>query len=137
MPDSDVSAALAAKVRQALDSADVSAFADLLDPNVSWGPPDDAVSGCHNRGEVVAWYERARAEGMRGTVTEVAIGAEALLVGMCVTGRGDGDGAGVGDGEGPAVAANRWQVLRLRQGRIVDIRGFDDRAEAAARAGVA
>jgi len=30
----------------------------------------------------------------------------------------------------------RWQVLTLRGGRVADIRGFDDRAVAAARAGV-
>jgi hypothetical protein len=33
-------------------------------------------------------------------------------------------------------AAERRQVLTLRGDRIVDIRGFDDRAAAAARAGV-
>ena len=33
-------------------------------------------------------------------------------------------------------AAERWQVLTVRGDRIADIRGFDDRAAAAARAGV-
>ena len=33
-------------------------------------------------------------------------------------------------------AAQRWQALTLRGGRIVDIPGFDDRAAAAGRAGV-
>jgi hypothetical protein len=28
----------------------------------------------------------------------------------------------------------RWQVLTLREGRVVDIVGFDQRSEAAARA---
>ena len=33
-------------------------------------------------------------------------------------------------------AVGRWQVLAVRGGRITDIRGFDDRKAAAARAGV-
>jgi hypothetical protein len=33
-------------------------------------------------------------------------------------------------------AVERWQVLTLRGDRIADIRGFDDRAAAASRAGV-
>jgi ketosteroid isomerase-like protein len=120
---------LASKVRQALDSADLSAFADLLDPGVTWGPPDDNVSGCHNRDQVIAWYGRARAEGMHGEVTEVVVGADALLVGLRVGGTAEAVEAG--------GVAERWQVLKLRHGKVTDIRGFPDRAEAAARAGVA
>jgi len=119
---------IASRVRAALESADLAQFRDLLDPNATWGPPDDPASGCHNRDEVLAWYQRARDEGVRATVTEVTVGAGKLLVGLKVTGS-------------PAAAdqggqADRWQVLTLRGGRVTDVRGFDDRDEAAARAGL-
>jgi ketosteroid isomerase-like protein len=61
-------------------------------------------------------------------VTEVTAGAGTLLVGLEVTGTPAAREAG--------GLAERWQVLTLRGGRIVDIRGFEDRAAAAARAGV-
>jgi hypothetical protein len=61
-------------------------------------------------------------------VTEVTAGAGTLLVGLEVTGTPAAREAG--------GKAQRWQVLTLRGGRIVDIRGFDDRTAAADRAGV-
>ena len=51
-----------------------------------------------------------------------------LLVGLTVM---RPDGGGKRDAE-----AARWQVLTVREGRIVDIVGFDDRNEAVARAAV-
>lgn len=122
-PLSDV----ASRVRAALNSADLAQFRDLLDPNAQWGPPDDPASGCHNRDEVVAWYQRARDNGVRAKVTEVTVGAGKLLVGLQVAGSPAADQGG---------EADRWQVLTVRGGRVTDIRGFDDRDEAAARAGV-
>jgi SnoaL-like domain len=121
-------AELASKVQEVLNAADLSAFSDLLDPGVRWGPPGDEVSGCHSRDEVIAWYSRARAEGMAGHVTEVIVGDGALLVGMRVTGTGEAREAG--------GVAERWQVLRIRNGRVVDIRGYPDRTEAATQAGL-
>ena len=119
---------LASKVETVLSSADLSAFSELLDPAVTWGPPGDEVSGCHNRAEVIAWYQRARSEGMAGDVTEVVLGEDALLVGLRVTGTQEARDAG--------GVAERWQVLRVRGGRVVDIRGYPDRDEAAIQAGV-
>jgi ketosteroid isomerase-like protein len=58
----------------------------------------------------------------------VTAGAGTLLVGLKVTGTQAAREAG--------EAVERWQVLTLRDGRVTDIRGFDDRAAAAARAGV-
>ena len=66
---------------------------------------------------------------MAGHVTELVVGDSALLVGLEVTGTGEAEEAG--------GTARRWQVLRVRSGRVVDIRGYPDRSEAAAQAGVA
>jgi hypothetical protein len=43
------------KVRIALESADLAAFADLLHPDVQWGPPGDPAPPCRNRDQVLAW----------------------------------------------------------------------------------
>lgn len=119
---------LASRVQDVLDAADLTAFAELLDPDVRWGAPGDDEWGCHNRDQVIAWYNRARGQGMAGRVTEVVVGDGALLVGLEVTGTGEAEEAG--------GAAERWQVLRVRDGRVFDIRGYPDRSEAATQAGI-
>lgn len=133
MPDdasaADASAALAGRVRSALESGDLDAIRDLLDPGARWGAPEGpSDSDCRNREQVIAWWARARAAGARAVVTEVTPGAGTLLVGLEVTGTPTAHEAG--------GAAERWQVLTVRGDRIADIRGFDDRTAAAARAGV-
>jgi ketosteroid isomerase-like protein len=133
MPD-DASAApeaavLAERVKSALESGDLDAIRDLLDPGARWGAPEGpSDADCHNRDQVIAWWASARAAGAQAVVTEVTAGAGTLLVGLDVTGTPAAHEAG--------GAAERWQVLTVRDGRIADIRGFDDRAAAAARAGV-
>jgi hypothetical protein len=77
----------------------------------------------------LTWYKAARDQGTSATVTEVVIGTDCLLVGLSVSRPPAADELG--------VAAPRWQVLAVEDGRIVDIAGFDDRSEAAARAGLA
>jgi hypothetical protein len=39
---------IAGHIRTALQSADPLGYRDLLDPNVTWGAPDDMNSGCRN-----------------------------------------------------------------------------------------
>jgi hypothetical protein len=122
-------AGLAERVKAALGSGDLDAIKDLLDPGARWGAPEGPhEADCKNRDQVIAWWAGARAAGARAVVTEVTAGAGTLLVGLEVSGTPAAREAG-----GPA---ERWQVLTLRGDRIVDIRGFDDRAVAAARAGV-
>lgn len=132
MPD-DASAAeeptaLTGRVRFALESGDLDAIRDLLAPDARWGAPDDPGGGCRNRDEVIAWWARSRAAGVRAAVTEVTAGARTLLVGL--------DVAGTPDARAEGGTVRRWQVLTLRGARIADIRGFEDRTAAAARAGV-
>jgi hypothetical protein len=115
---------LAEQVRVALQSADLDAYRELLDPNVSWGPPDDPEWGCHNRKEVLEWYRQGRARGMRADVVETVVIRDKILVGLRVHGP---EAAGEGDG------MDRWQVLTVLEGRVKDIRGFDRREEAVDR----
>ncbi len=122
-------AALTERVRLALESGDLDAIRNLLDPAARWGAPEGpGDADCRNRDQVIAWWAEARAAGARAVVTEVTAGAGTLLVGLHVTGTPAAREAG--------GAAERWQVLTVRGDRIADIRGFGDRTAAAARAGV-
>jgi ketosteroid isomerase-like protein len=124
MSDDDV-ATIAGKVREALDSADLERFADLLDPNVTWGAAGaDPAWGCHNRKQVLAWYANGRAEGRRARVLDVATNRDRILVSLKVTSP---------DEEGET---DRWQVLTVTGGRVSDIRGYDDQLQARADAGI-
>ena len=125
----DEGATLAGRVRSALDSGDLDAIRDLLDPGARWGAPEGpSDSDCRDRNQVVAWWARARAAGARAVVTEVTAGAGTLLVGLKVT--------GTPTAQRGRQSSQRWQVLTVLGDRIADIRGFDDRTAAAARAGV-
>jgi hypothetical protein len=133
MPDdggaAEGTAALAGRVRSALESGDLDALRDLLDPGARWGPPEGpGDADCRNRDQVIAWWASARATGALAVVTEVTAGAGTLLVGLEVTGTAAAREAG--------GTAGRWQVLTVKGDRITDIRGFDNRPAAAARAGV-
>jgi ketosteroid isomerase-like protein len=125
--DSNI-AELAARVREALDAGDLDAYQHLLAPDVHWGAPDAPEWGCHNRGEVLNWYKAARQGGMGATVNEVVVGTDCLMVGLTVSGPPAADE--------PGGTAPRWQVLSVKDGRIADICGFDNRDEATARAGI-
>jgi hypothetical protein len=120
---------LAGQVQQALEAADLRAYADLLDPAVRWGPPGDPVPPCQSREQVLAWYQRGRDAGTRARVTETQVSGDKILVGLAVTGLAV-------TGEEAAGETGRWQVLTVRGGRITDIIGFDDRDEAAVWAGL-
>lgn len=113
---------LAAQVQAALQTADLVSYRELLDPNVTWGAPDDTQSGCRNRDQVLAWYRRGRAKGVRAVVTDTVVHDDQILVGLSVR-----DCQSSSDG---ASEATRWQILTVRSGRIVDIRGFEDRVAA-------
>jgi ketosteroid isomerase-like protein len=127
--DRDELESLAVRVRAALDAGDLSGIEELLTPDARWGPPEEPEVGCRSRAEVVAWWSEARDRGMSATVTEVVAGPDALLVGLRVT--------TPPSETDPGGTSERWQVLGVREGKVADIRGFDDRAVAAARAGAA
>jgi hypothetical protein len=115
---------LAAQIRAALQSADLDAYRDLLDPDVAWSPPDDLTSGCHNRKVVLAWYGRGRERGTRADVTDVVSHRDKILVGLKVY---------VPDESDESSESDRWQPLTVVSGRVKDIQGFDVREEAVAR----
>jgi SnoaL-like domain len=113
---------VAGLVRNALAAENVSAFAELLDPGVTWGAPGARNPSCKNRNQVLAWYQRGRDAGVRGSVYDVEVLGDRLLVSMSVRGTENARERG--------GAALRFQVLTIRNGKVVKIVGFDDKTEA-------
>ena len=126
MDTDEAMARVADGVRTALESADLDAFADLLDPHVTWGAPSDPSPPCQNRNQVLAWYRQGRADGRRAHVLDVTTHDDKILVAMTVTDRHHPSGH----------EHARWQVLTVANNRIIDIRGYDDQTAAATAAGV-
>jgi ketosteroid isomerase-like protein len=114
------------RLRSAIEGSDPAAFGELLDPNVTWGPPGAREGICTNRRQVLAWYERGLEQGGSAVVTEITDLGGKLLVGLVVHGTGAAKERG--------GAALRWQLLTLRNGRITDIAGFDLKDDALAYA---
>jgi ketosteroid isomerase-like protein len=119
-------AQIAEAVRTALDSADLDAFAQLLDPDTTWGAPGDPNPPCRNRRQVLDWYAKGRAKGRRARVVDVTSHNDRILVALKVTGPSSADPA----------EADRWQLLTIAEGKIRDIRGYDHRSAALVAAGI-
>jgi hypothetical protein len=115
---------IAVLVRNALAAEDESAFAELLDPAVTWGAPGARNPSCKNRSQVLSWYQRGRDAGVQGSVYDVEVLGDRLLVSMSVRGTENARERG--------GAALRFQVLTVQNGKVVDIVGFDDKTEALA-----
>ncbi|MGH9090346.1 MAG: nuclear transport factor 2 family protein [Acidimicrobiales bacterium] len=111
------------RIRAALASGDVDDFAVLLAPDVTWGAPGSENPPCRSDRDVLRWYRRALDRGVRGTVTEVTPAEAGVLVGLMVTGSPTAEDLG---------QVERWQVLAVSDGRVTDIRGYEDRAAAVA-----
>src|SRR5271156_1008336 len=80
-------AALAGRIRSALESGDLDAIRDLLGHDARWGAPEGpSDADCRNRDQVIAWWASAQAAGARAVVTEVTAGPGTLLVGLDVLG---------------------------------------------------
>jgi hypothetical protein len=112
---------LAERVRTALETADLDTFAELLAPDVTWGAPGDVAPPCRNRNQVLDWYQKGRAAGVRALVVDITTYPSKLLVALALT------------SEGPPPAdpiADRWQVLTVADGRVRDIRGYDNESAA-------
>src|ERR1700722_18297179 len=77
---------IAVLVRNALAAEDRSAFTELLDPAVTWGAPGARNPSCKNLIQVLAWYQRGRDAGVRGSVYGMEVLGDRLLVSMSVRG---------------------------------------------------
>ena len=119
---------VATRLRAAVESQDLEAYGALLDEHVRWGPAEETPETCHSRQQVLARLAAQRARGMHTQLIEVvAAGTDAVLVGFNVKRPVEG---------GFARENVVYQVLKLRNQQVVDIRGYGNRAAAAAAAGI-
>ncbi len=119
-------AELAERIGSAFAEADVDRFGALLAPDVRWGS-DDHPRACRSRAEVLETFRRLLGEGAQGAVTELAAGTEGVLCGLTVRWPGQPD---------QPAERTLFHVYLARDGRIVQIRPYDDREAAADLAGV-
>jgi hypothetical protein len=117
--------AVAEAYRQALEAADLDALVELCDPLLRWGPLEYPDAGCHNRKDALRFYRQGKAAGARATVTELTRNGDKMLVALRVTGLGGSD-----------EAVEIWQVVTVRDGKVVDISGCEERSAGARAVGV-
>jgi catechol 2,3-dioxygenase-like lactoylglutathione lyase family enzyme/ketosteroid isomerase-like protein len=125
--NSTESQAVAARLRAALQAGDLAAFGDMLDENVRWGGETDTPETCHTRAQVLERLTSQHAAGMQTHLIEVVPGPDAVLVALNVRRPVTG---------GFARERTVYQVLKIRNQHVVDIRGYGSRGEAAAQAGI-
>jgi ketosteroid isomerase-like protein len=111
-------------VRVAFSREDLSAVADLLDAHVTWGAAGARRPSCTTKAQVLTWFQTAWDAGVRARTVDVCVAGERVLVTLVVRGSRTARERGGG--------ALRYQILTFRNGRIVDIAGFDDRESALA-----
>lgn len=116
----------AARLRAALESGDLDAFGALLDDNVRWGGAEETPQTCHTRTEVLNRLRQQRQAGLEVQVLEVTPGHDGVVAGLHVKHPMR---------DGFARESDVYQVLELRDDRIITITGYPSREEAAARAG--
>lgn len=125
MPDLVQVERLAHRIRRATDVGDLALLATVLDDDVRMGGEEDTDDTCHCRAEILAWYGRMRGQGVHARVFEVVVRPDAAVLGMNVFWPPGLD-------ERPATF---FQVFRIVDGRVKDIRAYVDRDDALAFAG--
>lgn len=98
---------IADQVRSAYERRDLDALAGLLADDVTWGPGGDPRS-CHDRSEVIATYRRLMETGVTAEVVSVSAVPAGVVVHLRLADQ------------------DRWQLLVVRDARIMEIRGYDD-----------
>jgi SnoaL-like domain len=115
--------ALADTLEAAFDQRDAALLAPLLAADVRWGSEEETPETCHSDREVLAWYERLRAEGAGAQVEEVVVRERAVVLGLLVS----------MPGQAPERDLMRlWQTFAVADGLVVEIRGYPERDEALA-----
>lgn len=117
---------LANQIRQAFRTHDIAAFGALLSDDVRWGD-DDHPRRCRNRSDVLSTFDRLLSSGVDGTITEMVTGAAGILCRLSVTWPENNSRLGERD---------LYHVYLVTDGRISEIRRYDDRRSAAEAAGV-
>ncbi|TAN27492.1 MAG: nuclear transport factor 2 family protein [Actinomycetota bacterium] len=117
---------LAEQVREAFAARDLQAFGALLSDDVTWGDVD-MPRGCRNRTEVLTTLNSLLDKQVDGRITELETGEAGILCGLAVEWPKDDPRAG---------DTELFHVYMVRDGKIYQIRRYDDRDSAAAAVGI-
>ena len=116
---------LARRGYEAITRGDYDAIARLLDPDVKWHAGDPTAEfACKNRGQALRFMRRPERRGPGELVEVLDAGDDRVVV---VT-RRDSE-----DGESPVLGAN---VTTFRDGKVVEMVHYPDRAAALAAVGI-
>ena len=113
---------LATEIRLAMELADLQAMGVLLAPDARWGAPEQEVPTCRNAPQMLSWYELARDSGVRADVGEIVVIGDHIVVGLTLHPKPE-DAQHSRD-------SKRWQVLSVKDGQVVEIRGYERRSAA-------
>ena len=106
----------------------VDAVVDLLDPQVEWLAAQPGRWDCHNRGQVLETFRRQYDHGVRADFGEPIEAGDKVILDVRAYRR---------DEQGNTTDQQRlWQVLTIRDGKIVRIQDYTDQATAHQAAGL-
>lgn len=131
---SNANEALVRAAYEAYAHGDLTAMGEYVDAALEWtyldpGIPDPPPQVCHGRGELEAQVHRQAERGLTSELEEVIANGDRVMV--CV------HTPGIDVLRVHAADDRNYDVLTIRDGRIVAMRACHDRAEALALAGIA
>jgi ketosteroid isomerase-like protein len=107
---------MAERIRAAYEQADLDGFGELLADDVRWGD-DSHPNRCRGRHDVLNTFSGWVGSGVSATVTDLDTGAEGVACRLRVEWVDPGDNV---------RGVNFWHVLVVRDGRITEIRRYND-----------
>jgi ankyrin repeat protein len=116
---SGVMAEIAGHLEAAYRERDLDVLGSLLHPQVRW------TGLCHDRAQVLDWYQGLLAEETIATVESVEVDRDAVVLGLSV--------ARHAEGARPAPAQRLYQVFSIEDDQVIEIRGYSDRTSALGR----
>ncbi len=111
---------MAAQLRGAFESQDLTKLGALLAEDARWGD-DDAPNKCRSRTEVVATFQRLIGEGVAGEVADLRTGPAGILCHLRIHWPDPASRPG---------SDEVFHLYRVHGGQIIEIQPYDDREAA-------